>query len=63
MIIWDGQTRRQADSVKRMMQEGVGEGRDRCWDLGQKECGGRASGLRSVRSGHGVPPPKKTGPR
>ena len=26
------------------MQEGVGEGRDRCWDLGQKECGGKAGG-------------------
>lgn len=59
MITWAGQTRRQVDSVKRMMQEGVGEGRDRCWDLGQKECGGRAGGPRSVRSGHGVPPQKK----
>ena len=30
VITWAGQTRRQADSVRRMMQEGVGEGRDRC---------------------------------
>lgn len=44
------------------MQEGVGEGRDRCWDLGQKECGGKAGGVRSVRSGHWCAPPK-TGPR
>lgn len=63
VITWAGQTRRQADSAKRMMQEGVGEGRDRCWDLGQKECGGRAGGVRSVRSGHGCAPPKRTGPR
>lgn len=62
VITWAGQTRRQADSVRRMMQEGVGEGRDRCWDLGQEECGGRAGGMRSVRSGHGCAPPK-TGSR
>ena len=62
VITWAGQTRRQADSVRRMMQEGVGEGRDRCWDLGQKECGGKAGGVRSVRSGHWCAPPK-TGPR
>lgn len=44
------------------MQEGVGEGRDRCWDLGQKECGGKAGGVRRVRSGHWCAPPK-IGPR